>query len=350
MNNFNNTTLSTLVSDVLATDLTPLRRFLLSNPSEPLVATGSGGAETAADLAALLYGARGGFATAVSPYTLNSYSDAALQTSKLLTLSAGGHNNDAVFAARRGLEVNPSKSASFCLHGGERNEVDKLYQKAGSPRSFITPVRKPHDGFVSVGTPLAYFALLCRTFDPNCDLAKCSSIPEHPYTLTFNDGTSLTAADFKTVSSYVLLNGSWGRPVANNLEGKFTESGLAAASVYDFRNYCHGRFIFTSQRLDTSAVVMFISPRERDIATRTRAWLPATTKLILIETTEDAPLASFDLLIKSTSLFLDLCDATGANPESPKNPGRIDKRKPMWTPFMAEMKKTGPLTLPNSRL
>ena len=79
-------------------DVSPLRQFLFDNPAQPLVATGSGGAESVADFAALLYGARGGIATAVSPYTLNSFSDAALRTSKLLLVSAGGHNNDIAFA------------------------------------------------------------------------------------------------------------------------------------------------------------------------------------------------------------------------------------------------------------
>lgn len=345
MNNFSNQSLSTLVSDILSADLSPIRKFLLNHPEEPLICTGSGGAETAGDFAALLYGARGGVATSVSPYTLNSYSDQALKTSKLLVISAGGHNNDALFAAKRALCVHPEKAASLCLRGGDRNEVDKHYQKAGSTLSFITSVRKPHDGFVSIGTPLAYFGILARVFDPDCDLQKYSQIPDTAYTLTRNDGTPLKADDFKNVTSFVVLHGSWGRPVALNLEGKLTESGLAPASVYDFRNYCHGRFIYTSQHLDDSAVVMFISPRERDIAARTRAWLPASTKLIIIETTEDSPLASFDLLVKATCLFLDFCDVYGASYDCPKNPGRIDKRKPMWVPFMAEMKKNGPLSL-----
>lgn len=345
MNNFSNQSLSALISDVLSTDLTSIRKFLLSNPEEPLICTGSGGAETAGDFAALLYGARGGVATSVSPYTFNSYSDATLKTSKSLIFSAGGHNNDALFAAKRALSVHPEKAASLCLHGGDRNEVDKHYQKAGSSLSFITPVRKPHDGFVSVGTPLAYYALLARIFDPDCVLLKYSQIPQVSYTLTLNDGSALAPDELKKVRSYIVLQGSWGRPVSLNLEGKLTESGLAPASVYDFRNYCHGRFIYTSQHLDDSAVVMFVSPREHDIAARTRAWLPASTKLIIIETSEDSPLASFDLLVKATSFFLDLCDITGASYDTPKNPGRIDKRKPMWVPFMSEMKKNGPLTI-----
>ena len=133
--------------------------------------------------------------------------------------------------------------------------------------------------------------------------------------------------------------------MANNLEGKLVECGLAQAGVYDYRNYCHGRFIFTSNHLEDSAIILIVTPRERDIVARTRAFLPATTKLVIIETAHDAPEASLDLLIRSTEFFHTLCSATGVNPESPKNPGRIDKRKPIWVPFMAELKKRGPLQI-----
>ena len=326
-------------------DVTPLRSFLLSDPSRPLLAAGSGGAASVADFAALLYGARGGVSSAVTPYTLNSFSDEALKTSKLLLVSKGGHNNDIVCAAKRGLSVNPSGTASFTLSTGDRNEVRKAFLKAGSALSFDIPVPGIRDGFVSTGTPVMYFALLCRAFDPSCDLSRYECLPETPYRLERNDGAPLSPKDFRDVRHYVVLHGSWGRPVAENLEGKLFESGLSQASVCDFRNYCHGRFIFTSNHLEDSAVVMLISPRERDIAERTRKFLPASTRLVIIETGADAPEASLDLLIRSSQFFFDLCEATCTDWESPRNPGKIDKRRPMWVPFMAEMKRTGPLTI-----
>lgn len=73
-------TLPVIIDEVLGSDIDSLRSFLLSTPSEPLVATGSGGCESVSQLAALLYGAHGGVATAVTPYTLNSFSDSALST------------------------------------------------------------------------------------------------------------------------------------------------------------------------------------------------------------------------------------------------------------------------------
>ena len=296
------------MSQASEADVTPLRNFLFSNPEKPLVTTGSGGAESVADFAALLYGARGGVGTAVSPYTLNSYSDAALKTAKLLLVSAGGHNNDIAFAAKRALYVNPVESASFTLSQGERNEVRKLFLNASSALSLDIPGTRTHDGFVSTGTPLMFFALLCRAFNPGCELGKYSGMPL-------------------------------------NLEGKLTESGLATAMVSDYRNYCHGRFIFTSNHLEDSAVVMLVSPRERDIVERTRKFLPAQTSLVIIETEEDTPEAALELLVRTTAFFFELCEATGTNHESPSNPGRMDKRVPIWVPFISGMKKNGPLTI-----
>ncbi len=344
MNN-SSETLAGIVSQVGTADVTALRKFLFSNPSQPLVATGSGGCESVGDFLALLYGARGGMAQAVTPYTLNSFNDNALRTAKVVLLSSGGHNNDIIAATRRSLEVNPDGTACVNFSDSDRNEALKLFRKAGAPHAFVPPVHGVHDGFVSVGTSLAYFALLAKVFQPGVDLGKYMAAPAKPFTFCLNDGTTLAPSEFGKIRSYVLLHGSWGRPVAVNLEGKMVESGLAPAIVCDYRNHCHGRFIWESNHLDDTAVVMFVSPRERDLAERTRKFLPARTKLVLIETVEDAPEASLDLLIRATEFFRAACAASGVNSVSPANPGRIDKRVPISIPFVAEMRKNGPLSL-----
>ena len=337
--------LAGIISQIRPADVESLRQFLFTNPSQPLVCTGSGGCESSGDLLALLYGARGGVATSVTPYTLNSMSDSALRTAKVVLLSKGGHNNDIVAATRRCLEVNPGGTACINFSDSDRNEALKLFRKACSPNAFVFPIRGTHDGFVSVGTSLAFFALLAKVFQPGLDLGKYGAVPEMPFSLCLNDGTPLRPDDLRGVSNYMLLHGSWGRPVAWNLEGKLVESGLASGDVYDYRNYCHGRFIWTSNHLKDSAVVLLVSPREKDIALRTRKFLPASTKLVIIETAEDAPEASLDLLIRATEFFHAACGACGVNPVSPSNPGRIDKRVPMWVPFMAEMRRNGPLSI-----
>ena len=340
-----NETHSPILDQIAAADVAPIRRFFFFNPSQPLLATGSGGCDSVSDFLALLYAARGGVAAGVTPYTYNSYSDAALKTAKLLIVSKGGHNNDAVFAARRSLEVNPANTAGLFFHDGDRNKALKFFRKAGSQKGFVIPLHGTHEGFVSSGTSLAYFSLLVRIFQPEADILKYKDLPRKPFILCRNDGSSLMPADFRGVHNYIFLHGSWGRPVARNLESKLVETGLAAACVCDYRNYCHGRFIFSSQHLEDAAIILFISPREKDIARRTREFLPASAKLVIIETVEDAPEATLDLLIRATEFFHALCTELGANPASPANPGKIDKRKPIWVPFMAEMKRNGALSL-----
>lgn len=345
MKNTINTKLQNILSQAAQADLEPVRKFLKENPSQPLVATGSGGSETAADFACLLYGASGGIGKAVTPYTLNSVSDKALRTAKLLLVSDGGHNDDIVFAAQRGLAVNPENTASISFSESESNLVHGLFQKKGSAKSFVIPMRGVEDGFVSSGSALCFFSLLTRIFQPKVDLLKYAALPEKLYTLQRNDNSPLTVSDFKGVSNFIVLQGSWGRPVAWNLEGKLVECGLCGASVYDFRNYCHGRFIFTSNHLEDSAIVMFITPREREMAKKIRGFLPGSAKLVIIETEKDAPEASLDLLIKMTEFYNSLCQTCGVNPKRPKNPGKINKRRPIYIPFRATLKKSGPLSI-----
>ena len=334
-----------ILDQVGVADLSLLRRFLLSDASRPLIAIGSGGAESAARLAALFYGAHGGVATAVSPYTFNSFSDEALATAKILLLSKGGHNNDIVYASRHSLRVNRNGTAAINFSDGERNVVRDIFQKSGSDQAFLIPVDGIGNGFVSTGTSVAWFALLTRLFQTDVDLDKYKSCPETPFSLVRNGGFPLDPEELGSVKNYVILHGSWGMPVAYNLEGKLVETGLACACVSDYRNYCHGRFIYTSNHLEDSAIILLVSPRERRIAQRTRSFLPAATKLVIIETEYDAPEASLDLLMRMKGFFDTLCAVTGADPIRPSNPGHIDKRVPIWTPFIEDLKRNGPLSL-----
>ena len=337
--------LQSILSGAAKADINPLRSFLMESPEKPLIAAGSGAAECVADFAALLYGAGGGVSAAVSPYTLNSYSDSALKTSKVLLVSTSGHNNDIVFAAKRVLAVSQKNAASLTFSQSDRNEVRKLFAKAGSDRSFDIAGINVHDGFVATESPVAYFALLCRAFSPESDVEKYSHREGTSFRIERNDGEALSAEDLRGVNNFVILHGSWGRPVASSLEGKLVESGLAGATLCDYRNFCHGRFIYVSNHLEDSAVVLMVSPREKDIAGRIRTFLPAKTRLVIIETEEDSPEASLDLLIRSTDFFFGLCAETGTDYGCPSNPGKIDKRAPMWIPFTAEMKKRGPLAV-----
>ena len=179
-----------------------------------------------------------------------------------------------------------------------------------------------------------YVALLARVFEPSLN------------TETMTSSMALPGIEsLSGISHFTILHGSWGLPVAGLLEGKFVESGWASGQVSDLRNYCHGRFIFTSNHLDDSAVLMLLSPREKELSARIRKFLPEKTKVVTIETDYDSPSATLDLLVQSSLLFGALCEAADVNPDSPSNPGKIDKRVPISIPFVSELKKSGPLKI-----
>jgi len=322
-----------------------LRQFLLSNSQKPLIAVGSGGMDGVARFAALLYGSVSGLGRGMTPLEMNSLSDETLSKVKVLLLSAGGHNSDIEFAAKRCLSVNPSDTACICLSSSERNKLMPLFEKAGASAHDFRFEAHSHDGFVSCGTPIIYCALLAKAFGADVTDTELSRQFAERYHLRTNSDKTWDITSISGIRHFTILHGSWGTPVANLLEGKFTESGWATCQVADFRNYCHGRFIFTSNHLEDSAVVLLISPREKHLAEKIRSFLPESARLIIIETAQDSPAATLDLLVSATGFFQTGCDAAGVNPESPKNIGKIDKRVPMWIPFVAELKKIGPLKM-----
>lgn len=256
---------------------------------------------------------------------------------------AEGHNNDIAFAARRALSVNPEGSACLCLHGGERNKLKPLFAKAGASQRDFCFDSHVHDGFVSCETPLMYFAILTRVFGPASDIDAIAEPQDSGFRVESASGGALGLDSLAGVDHFTILNAGWGTPVAELLEGKLVESGWASGQVADYRNYCHGRFIFTSNHLGDSAVAMLVSPREKALSARIRSFLPKDTKVVVIETGLEGPAAGLDLAVRMTGFFEAAARRAGVNPGSPKNPGRMDKRIPMWIPFVADLKKAGPL-------
>ena len=324
-------------------DVESLRNYLLGNPGKPFLAVGSGGMYGVAEFVTLMYCSRSGLARTLTPLEFNSVSDEVLGESKILLFSAGGHNNDIKFAAKRALSLNPEGSACLCLHGGEKNKLIPLFAKAGASQRVFCFDSNVHDGFVSCDTPLMCYAILTKVFSNSSNFASLAESHDRYFSVVTASGEDLGTESLAGVEHFTILNAGWGAPVAELLEGKFVESGWASGQVTDYRNYCHGRFIFTSNHLANSAVVMLISPREKALSARILAFLPKDTKVVLIETGKDGPEAGLDLAVKMTGFFEKAAESVGVNPDSPKNPGRIDKRAPIWVPFAADLKKAGPL-------
>ena len=334
---------STLMSKRLATlpelfqhadtqDISLLHDFLFNNPDKPLLVIGNGGMHDY--FSVLLYGMNGGIAKAITPLELASMNDNAIKTSKCLLLSAGGENMDIKYAASRLLKVNPENTACFTYSQDAFKDFDA---------SLVFQFNTPHfeKSFISVENKFYRDALVYRAFTGN----KASDIEikaDNYYQYRLN----LSAAKLtplRKIKHFVALFSDYGEPAAHDLESVLAETGVASAQVCDYRNFCHGRFLFPgnqtrhtdkkpSKTESDVAVVLFITPRNKRLVKDIREKaLAKETPVVLVETPYNDSRASLDLLIKANYFLAEYEEkGLGINPCDPENYNAkdLDKRIP----------------------
>ena len=334
---------STLMSKRLATlpelfqhadtqDISPLHDFLFNSPDKPLLVIGNGGMHDY--FSVLLYEMNGGIAKAITPLELASMSDNAIKSSKCLLLSAGGENMDIKYASSRLLKINPENTACFTFSQYAFDNFD-------SSKVFLFNTPPVEDGFISVENKFYRDALMYRTFSGN----KASDIEikaDNNYQYRLN----LSAAKLtplRKIKHFVVLFSDYGEPVAHDFESVLAETGVASAQVCDYRNFCHGRFLFPgnhtrhtdkkpSKTESDVAVVLFITPRNKRLVKDIRGKaLAKETPVVLIETKYNDSRAALDLLIKANYFLAEYEEkGLGINPCDPANYNAkdLDKRIP----------------------
>ena len=336
-------------------DIRGLRKFFREKPEMPMLFIGSGGQQGC--LPAMLYSMNGGIGKGITPYTFPSVSDTALKHSRVLLMSKGGRNDDIVYASRRAVEINPADTACLTFHASEENRMIKVLSGTEA-KIFLFNHPELKDGFTSVRGKFYKLGLLYRAFTGEQEILsklKVELEPDKCFTYRLNR-TGVDLPNFKQINHFLVLYGSYAEPVAVDFESVMTETGLASVQVCDYRNFCHGRFIFASNHTrnpkepreqSDAAMVMLITPRERKIAAdMLRDVIPAQMPVILVETEHNSPLATLDLEVKTNVLIGEIGEkAYGINPYSPQNYSDIDKRVPINNiKFTADFNVWGNLT------
>lgn len=318
--------------------------FLRRDLHRPLFITGSGG-QASSSYAALLYQAAGGFAQFVTPYSMNSVSDQTLAHSKVLLSSCSGHNADIQYIGNRCHDVIPQHTGFLCHNiDPERN---KLLGKVIADNIFYYP--KTHEtapkGFVS--SSILNAAIIYKAFTGSLVPTDFCTTRSFTYSLNRSTEASLPLQD---VRHFCVLHGSWSQPVAIDLESRFVESGMASVQLCDYRNYCHGRFLFTSNHIGAKntprdmALVLLVTPREKAYVKRLLDLIPDTVPVITLETDKDDPRATLELFMQSIRLFDAVGEAYNIDPCNPISRGGIDKRYPQnRLTFRSDFKQFGPL-------
>ena len=323
-------------------DIRQLRNFFMDDSQKPLYCLASGGSYSAVDYAALLYEVNKGMAKALTPLSLSSVSDDALKASKILFTTSEGRGHDEKYVAKRAAKANPENTCAIVRNGGDDNDVVKKLRKAGS-KWLVYEWLTLSKSFIATIDTVCKFGLFYRAFSGENEILDKLSVnltPEHCF--SYSPRVEGTIPKLKDIKNYIVLYNGWSRPVATDFESKMIESGIASVQLCDYRNWCHGRFIFLSKHMEDSALVLLLTPKEQQFVKDLfygQTWrdktdvFPANLPIIKVETEYDSSLATLDLLVKMYVLFDEIAKANGDDPCKPKNPCGIDKRFPKNTQF-----------------
>lgn len=325
-------------------DTSRFREWLLRDRIRPLICLGNGGKHTT--YPALLYQMMSSIGKSATPLEFATMSPEAIGNSKVLILSNGGANPDIKYATKRAAKYNKDNTACFTFTDTDDNIMVKTF---GLEQSFVFK-NDFYDGFISIRSKILTYALLYKAFSGDTSFAdKIRGIGR--YKVEINKKGSLPR--WGNINHFNVLYGSYGEPVAHDIESTMVEGGIASVQLTDYRNFCHGRFIFGSnhcanKKVKTTDVctVLLISPREEKIAREIREKaLPDNMPIVEIRTELDNPLATIQLLIDALTFVFNVAERCfDINPNSPKNHSSIDKRIPKNSiPFAQELSRLGEL-------
>jgi len=339
-----------LFQDADAQDITKLHDFLFQDPGKPMLFIGNGGMLD--HFAGHLYEMNKGIARCITPLELASMSDETIKGCRCLLLSAGGGNIDIKYAASRLLKINPENTACYAHHLGSKSS----FKRFDPSRVFLFNTPGFEESFISIENKFFRDAIMYRAFTGNWASDIETDIPAYQYRLN-NSAAKLTP--LKKINHFVVLFSDYGEPAAHDFESVLVETGVASAQVSDYRNYCHGRFLFVgnhtrhtskkhTQAESDVAVVLFITPRNKKLVESIRKiTLAAETPIVFIETKYNDARAAMDLLIKANTFIADYEEkGLGINPCDPENfnDRQIHKIGPKSdVKFEKDLIKNGPL-------
>ena len=292
-------------------DVSRLAKFLFEeNKDTPLVCIGSGGSLSACHYAAYLYKQRNGvLAQAMTPLQLMYSGKEIIHGSKLLFLSASGKNKDILNAIKYGVKYNETGMMSLTLR--KNNPTEELLRQHPKVQRWCEDIPTEKDGFLATNSLVATFTLLCKAAEGS-EFQVSSFKFQVPKPETWN----LRPETW----NFIVLYGGAGEPVAWDIESKLTEAALGAALLSDYRNFGHGRHHWFAKRKENSCVIALVTPVERELAEKTIGCLPKDVPVICIESEQETPLASLELLVKAFSFVNELGVARGIDPGKPGVP------------------------------
>jgi hypothetical protein len=290
----------------------------------PMIATGSGGAFTAAHLASCLHQKYSrNIAKADTPLeTLSSFSVA--EDISVLCVSAGGRNKDILGAVKQLVWREPRELTVIC--GKPNSPLSQLVRNYSFVNLIEFDLPSGKDGFLATNSLVAFSVILCRAyaraFQINYDFPKEVDDILGPSN-TFEELKSRLREQCRSLwdkQTVTVLYGPSTYSAALDLESKFSEAALGNIQMADYRNFAHGRHHWLAKRGDATGILALISDNDRVLAQRTLDLIPSRIEMVRVEIQGD------DLRVRVSSLIHVLLlvglagESQGIDPGRPKVP------------------------------
>jgi hydroxymethylpyrimidine pyrophosphatase-like HAD family hydrolase len=293
-------------------DISIVAKFIIQALGHPLIAIGAGGSFTIAEFTRLLHEERGGIGLAFTPLSfIQSKTD--IRSGCVIIFTASGNNRDVIATYEAAVKREPQSILIVC--GKKQSKVEAKAQYHERTTVFAHTLPAGRDGYLATNSLMAFSVLVLRAFG--------YPAPSMEQVLNHGDNTwqQWTINTLPAVPSYYLaLFGDWGRPAATDFESKFSEAGLGGVMLADYRHFAHGRHNWIDKRGDQSTIVAFLTPETDDLAKRTLALLPASTRIIKLETQISGPIATLVLLLEIFRFTLQVGQNMGIDPGRPRVP------------------------------
>ncbi len=293
---------------IAGVEVLPLRAFILASHRRNVIAVGAGGSYTAAELIRICLDAKGIEAQALTPLAFIDKS-ASIRDSNVMIFTAGGNNADVIQAAHHARMGEANRVIIVC--GSTNSKIEHTIAKWSnfSFAGYSSPVGR--DGYLATNSLAIFCGLVLRAFD--YDLPSAMDARE-----SLRKGYDVALSE--EIRFFLATYAEWAKPAAVDLESKFSEAGIGAVLVADYRNFAHGRHNWIDKNRHSTAFIALITPRSSTLAQRTLSHLPSFLPVVELETKHEGPLGSFDLLLQVFGLTQLVGEVRGIDPGRPGVP------------------------------
>ncbi|MDV2480854.1 hypothetical protein F8E02_02300 [Methanoculleus sp. Wushi-C6] len=312
----------------LAQPISEVTSFIEDAIDTSLIAVGSGGSSTVANLGVLLHEQIGMLSKAVTPLEV-LYSDIDFSNVCVLIPSASGRNPDIVNAFEHIAMCEPKQMLAICMR--TRSKLKEISDKYSNTQivEYESPAGK--DGFLATNSQIAFSTILCRAYE---NVLNTES--------TLLDELSIDAIKVNQLErlpqlvskeTLIVLYDKWSLPASLDLESKYSEAGLGNVQLTDYRNFGHGRHYWLETQGDKTGIVAFITPESKRLAEKTFELIPEKIPIFQISTEKRTHIGGMELLVEVLHFVNQVSLCKGVDPGNPKVPMYGRKLYHLGIPF-----------------